>query len=182
MNHYAHLKWGQFPADVSLLSSRLLVILSSERIRKTRHYHNNHPSEATGGKCCWGGWRAGWGRRDSEPRLRYISCACFKRRRCLGPPGAAHTRSCFLKPEEPRLGRGGEAEGQQCAFMHVCLERGFLPSVCRVSIHMIQVLALTCSHLLLSYALGHPIALQCMCVSGSMCRGNPQGSSVGSGT
>lgn len=45
----------------SLLSSRLLVILSSERIRKTRHYHNKHPSKATGGECCWGGWRRGDG-------------------------------------------------------------------------------------------------------------------------
>lgn len=97
----------------------------------------------------------------------------------MGPPRAAHARSCFLKPEDPGLGR--RAEGQQCAFMHVCLERGFLQCVL-VSIHMIQVFALTCSHLLLSYALGYPIALQCMYISGSMYCGNPQGSSVGSGT
>lgn len=67
--------------------------------------------------------------------------------------------------------------------IHACMSgKRFSTQCVLVSIHMIQVFALTCSHLLLSYALGRPIALQCMRVSGSMYGGNPQESSVGSGT
>lgn len=84
----------------------------------------------------------------------------------MGPPGAPHARSCFQKPEEPGWGR--RAERQQCAFTHVCLEGGFLHSVCCVSMHMGQAIALAYLHLLLSYALGHPIALLQMCVSRNM--------------